>query len=237
MLYNSHANVPFSKFRDYQVPDRSKETSYWEGVPHQDVVRCVRSVAKTNGLKITQEEFQLGNKGDTLFASWDFNRAVPGVKGAKMCLGYRGANIGRYAQTFATGARVGVCENGMISGEFALRRKHTTKVNLLELVGSAFDQYLINIRQIKPMILNLQRKKLTNEEAAEIMLESARRGIIGWSRIRLVDKDWHAPRHAAFESSTGWSLYNCFTESAKITTPAQQIEILRDVPELILNHV
>ncbi len=237
MLYNSHANVALKSFSNYKLPKRAGETSYWEGVRHQDLVHMVRKVAKIQDLKITNEEFQLGNKGHTLFASWDFDRKVPGVKGVKMCLGYRGSNIGRYAHTFATGARVAVCENGIISGEFALRRKHTTSVNLLELVTQAFDQYLINIKEIKPLIANLQKKALTNEQAAECMLESARRGIIGWSRIRLVDKDWNTPRHSAFEESTAWSLYNCFTQSAKITTPAQQIEILRDIPKLLLTHV
>lgn len=236
MLYASQANVKFEAFKNYKVPKREGETSYWEGVAHQDLVRGVRKVAKERDLKITKEEFQLGNGRDTLFASWDFDRKVPGVKGAKMCLGYRGSNIGRYAHTFATGARVGVCENGMISGEFALRRKHTTAVNLLELIGCAFDQYLLDIKKIKPLIASLQRKNLNDSDAAEIMLESARRGIIGWSRIRIVDKDWREPRYPAFEADTGWTLYNNFTQSAKITTPAQQIAILRDIPQLILDY-
>jgi len=236
MLYNSASNVKFETFKNYKVPNRAAETSYWEGVPHQDVVRTIRKVAKARKLKTIREEFQLGNKGHTLFASWDFDRGVPGVKGATMSLGYRGSNIGRFAHTFATGARVTVCENGIISGEFALRRKHTTAVNLLELVEAGFDRYLEEINTIRPMIQGLKKKKLGDADAAEIMLEAARRGIIGWSRIRIVDQQWNDPKHKQFEDADGWSLYNAFTQSAKVCPPAQQIEVLRDAPKLIMAY-
>lgn len=237
MLYASQANVKFADFKNYKVPNRAKETSYWEGITHADAVRTIRKVAKENKLTITDEQFQLANTGNhTLFASWDFKRAVPGVKGATMSMGYRHSNIGRFAHTFATGARVAVCANGIISGEFTLRRKHTTSVNFLDLVRQAYEQYLEDIKKIRPMIVGLQKKDLDDADAAEIMLESCRRGILKWSRIRLVDKEWREPTHRQFEDANGWSLYNCFTQSAKITTPAQQIAILRDVPELITSY-
>lgn len=237
MLYPSASNVSFDHLKTIKIPDRKKETSYWEGVKHVDLVHTVRKVAKQHKLKITDEQFQTGNKGDTLFASWDFDKRVPG-KGdeMRMSLGYRGSNMGRYAHTFATGARVVVCQNGMIAGEFSVKRKHTTTVELLPLVERAFDQYLKDVSLIRPLMDRLKAREIDNEQAAELMLESARRGIIGWSRIRIVDEHWNHPQHEQFVEDNAWTLYNAFTQSAKVTMPIHQMEIMRDIPKLLLTH-
>lgn len=229
--YNSKALDP--SIAKYKVPKR-EDVVYWEGVAHQDLIKMVRKVAKERKLKITGEHFQLGNSGHTLFGSWDFNRQVPGVKGMTMSLGYRGSNMSRYAHTFVVGARIFICSNGMISGEFGYKRKHSKEVDLYELVTAAFDRYLEEIKNIRPLVSSLQSKKMSGAAAAEIMLESCRRGIVAWSRIRIVDAQWNKPEHRQFSARTGWSLYNAFTQSAKKTSPRSQMEIMRDLPNLIL---
>lgn len=232
MLYNSYANVKAKEFANYKVPKRT-DTVHWEGVTHQDLVKTVKRECKARDLVLEDENYQLANQGHTLFASWDFTNPVPGMKGMNMSLGYRGSNMGRYAHTFAVGARVLVCQNGMISGEFSHKRKHTNQVDLKELIGNALDRYLVDSKQIKQLVRGMRDIELTDDEASSVMMESARRGIVAWSRIRIVDEGWRKPAHKAFKPRNAWSLYNAFTESAKVTTPAQQIEIFRDIPALI----
>ena len=53
-----------------------------------------------------------------------------------------------------------------------------------------------------------------------------------WNYIEDVFGYWQKPPHDEFEPRTNWSLYNAFTETAKVLTPPRQLKLLTGIKKV-----
>jgi len=233
MLYDSARNVSFADVSKIPVPKR-KDTSWWQGVPHKEIIQNIRNCAKQRKMKILNEQFQLGNKGHSLWASWDFDKPVPGVPGMKMGCGYRGSNVSRFAHTLLVGGRIVLCQNGFCSGEFVFGHKHSKFLDLSGMFGDAFDQYLDESKNIKTIVNRLRAERISDQRAHEMMFRSVNEGLIASSRIMEVHEHWHNSPHKDFQKKNAWTLYNAYTQACKKQPPSHQVETMRNLQNFVL---
>jgi hypothetical protein len=199
-----------------KVPTRTNVSDNWEGINHGKLATTVVKRVEHAGLQVLREYWYTNPKRDTLWGAVDIapENASPSLDiGQDACfsLGVRHSNLGRYAVSFAVGARIGVCDNGMFAGDFVLKKRHTKALKLEELVDEGITRYLKECEDLEEMINGWRAIDLTDRDAAY---------------LKDVDKNWRTPPHEEFAPRTAWSLYNAFTETTKKMSPPRQLKLL-----------
>jgi len=130
MLYNSGIAQTRAQLHDVPIPPRTDVGRLWEGVNHGVLADTIVNYCTKVGLSIQSEGWYTNPNGSALFgaidldtSNTDFALNIPGSP-ATFSLGVRHDNLGRYAISFAVGARIAFCANGMFSGDFVLKHRH-----------------------------------------------------------------------------------------------------------------
>jgi hypothetical protein len=218
-------------------------TERWKPIAHGAFVDQVVESAEMRGFDVESERWQTSADGFRLYGSIDFTKSSEGrhpqidlPDGVGLALGIIHANDGSRAATIAVGARVFVCSNGMITGEFVFSRKHTSGLDLGETVEGAIDRFATGAREIPKTIEDLRSIPLDSTRTTDHLLVSmGRRGVLPWSQIGKVEKEWREPRHPEFEPRNAWSFYNATTEVAKGISIRKQAGVLVATRELLLD--
>ncbi len=214
ILHCGARKVSRDELRDVLTP---KPTMSWRPVPHYEVAELVTHVAKHRGYELVKEEYGLAGDGMKMFGVLNF--ANPGGSGCTRALGIRNSHDKRFALGLVVGERIAVCDNMSFGGEVVIRRKHTARIEIEELIPGAFDklgeQYVRFERRIETMKLEM----LSADQARVITVMAAEIKAIPSSDIVPVLDEFREPQHAEFKEPTKWSLYNSFTETAKKYSP------------------
>jgi hypothetical protein len=113
-------------------------TPTWTPVPHYDVVESMVDALTSAGIEVWHESYCTSGRGDArLFRV--LHLAIPDVSehDFSMALGISASNDKSLAIQAVAGARVYVCTNLVIAGDsgvIVLRRKHTSRLDLTEVV-------------------------------------------------------------------------------------------------------
>jgi len=237
MLMLSHAKeVSRADLSKINTPD---PTESWTPVSHIDVVTTLADRASARGLKLKSERYavldgtlyprpgmQVELKGARLFGTLDFE-PIPGMPfpaGTTPSAGIRNSHDKTFALSILSGARVFVCANGVLSGEFVVSRKHTSGIDLTASIDQALDAFMESIRDFNEMYERLRDWKLRKTTAQSVVVELARAGAFSSSDILPVLQDYENPEHKEFSDRNGWSLYNASTSRMKLQSPARQVE-------------
>lgn len=232
------------QLQDIRVPDRVDVSDRWAGLGHGDLANLLVNETRDLGLDITGEQWQVNPDEADLFGSIDIvatNRYDGGriiaPEGLTMSLGIRHSNKSRFSIQLVAGATVFVCSNGMFCGDFVLRRKHTTNAHyqLPGLMrGAIIDAVNMLDRKLFSDVDQMRQTEVTSRQAEHLLVEAGRTGVMAWSQLGKVDREWRDPRHPEFKDRTAWSFYNAFTEVAKDFSARNQMDTIRDAKSLIL---
>jgi len=244
-MFRAEGFVTQEEVRALPVPTRDEVTGWtpgsrWTPISHNDLLDHMFKAANDRQLEVIGESWELKRDGHNLFGRLDFqtpkNLEMP--EGMGLSMAFRHSNVGDYALTFAVGAHVFVCSNGMIVGEFVCKRKHTNHVDLREAVGNGFDRFLIEADRINRTTGLLKELPTDDFLASRIIIEAGRKNIMSWQDLSKVQQYWFEPQHEEFEPRNRWSLYNSFTETIRDrrSVPAQ-LNQLKQVGKFIANPV
>lgn len=164
--------------------------------------------------------------GARLFGSLDF-APIPGMQFPEGCApsaGIRNSHDKTFALSILSGARVFICENGVLSAEHVISRKHTSGIDLLESIDEALNAFLASITGFNEMFQQLNARRLTRTKAHSLIVEAARAGAFASDSILPIVGEFENPRHEAFKERTAWSLYNACTERMKAQSPGRQVD-------------
>ena len=133
------------------------------------------------------------------------------------------------------GATVGCCLNTLLTGSAVMNTRNSklldTKIH--KEFDRALERWAIDAHELTSLAWRMRSRKLTNQEASWFIMEAANMDFIATIRITQVWRYWLVPRHAEFQPSTMWSLYNAFTEMVKDLEPRRQLQVL----ERLRGHV
>jgi Domain of unknown function (DUF932) len=130
-----------------------------------------------------------------------------------------------------------VCDNGLCvdGGWIACQKKHTKNLHLIEALDQGIHTFLDRTERIGSTIETLKSIDLSNERLTDhILVEAGRKGIIPWSKLGHVEREWGDPQHPEFAERTGWGLYNAFTEIGKEFSMIREMQIADESRKLIL---
>lgn len=134
-------------------------------------------------------------------------------------------NFQRRSLRLAVGATVCVCENGMITGQYTFRRKHTTGLDPAEIFAGFSANIRENARHQAADFRQLRRGAL--DDPAESLLELAATQALP---ARVVPEAWYHfvnPTHEEFrDGGSAWCWYQAVNTAAKRLAPDTQTRAL-----------
>jgi len=195
-------------------------TVSWKPVPHIEVIEAVSEVVHAHNWTITEEQFGLAREGQKLFGVMKINKSSSSEW--TRCIGLRNSHDKSISVGLTAGVSVMVCSNMCFGGSMVLKRRHTSRIELTELVDVAVRELEEEFLTLETVLEDLKILAIRNEnEARAIIVRAAETGAINSSDILPVFHEYRKPRHAEFEEPTRWALLNAFTETVKKYPPAR----------------
>ena len=194
-------------------------TETWHPVPHMDVISAVEDEIRARSWDILEEDFGIARSGQRMFG------VLRVAKGAtaewQRCIGIRNSHDQSLAVGLAAGIRVMVCENLAFGGTIALRRRHTSRIDLDMIVSDAITALEGEFDKLTLATENLKRQPLLPDEARSCLVKAAECRAINSCDIVPIFREYQHPRHEEFAQPTRWSFLNAFTEHAKKYSPGR----------------
>ena len=131
--------------------------------------------------------------------------------------------------TLSLGSLITICHNGIITGEYIMRKKHTLNLDLEQELFSAIRDTTVQYAGVKQDIDHMRVTDLFGDYE-RLLVAGARKNVYPWSWIGKIDKEYSAPSEDNPECKdylgTRWGLYNAFNYVMRDATPQRQAESL-----------
>ncbi len=216
MLSQKSKRVSRADLLDVPTP---KPTLSWKPVPHHDVASLVVDEAEDRGFCVLSEEYGLNPAGTKLFGVLRFH--PQGHPEFGRALGIRNSHDKSLALGLTAGERIIVCDNLIFGGDVVIHRKHTSGIELENMIPRAFDNLLPQYDRLEMNIERLKNQTVSLNEARVTVVRAAEEDAIPSCDVLPVLDEFRNPRHEAFADRNKWSLLNAFTETAKKYSPAR----------------
>jgi hypothetical protein len=171
-------------------------------------------VLNRSGMHIENEQFALRRDGSMLFGV--LKLAWGEIPDGVAALGLRTANNKTMSLQICAGLNVFVCDNMVFRGDMiALRRKHTSGLNLREELTLATHRFQEHFGRLTGEIAGLKDRALVDVEAKALIHDVFAQGLMPVRFLPEVSTQYFVPQLPAFEPRNAWSLHNAFTTVAK----------------------
>ena len=194
-------------------------TSTWHPVSHSDLIEAVTSAVKAHDWQIVDEQFGLAHDGLRMFGVLRINQSRS--SDWSRCIGVRNSHDQSLSVGIAAGLSVICCSNLAFGGSKVLRRRHTSRIELNELVQEAVNELDMEFLNLEIAAEYLKHREVGDDEARAAIVRAAEVQAINSSDVVPVFREFKHPRHTEFSAPTRWSLLNAFTEQAKRYSPGR----------------
>jgi len=240
MLHCGAKAVTREELREIPVIRPEKVSDRWKGTQHGEWVDALSRSLEGFGLKVEEERFGVAGPNDEdLFGVFIMKapqsfQDIPG--GLAPAFGIRHSNRCLHAHIVVVGGRVFVCDNGVVAGEYVIKRKHTSGVNINEMAQLAVNTWAMRANNLAIVTNQLRAVEIDEPKLNRFVVGLGEDTSAGWSRVGSILKEWREPRHEVWtEERNGWGLYNAVTEIGKCYKPGRQLQLLGEARDLILN--
>jgi uncharacterized protein DUF932 len=189
-------------------------TATFKPIPHIELVEMLDRALNRADMHIQHESFAIRRDGSVLFGvlSLAYGDSPDGIA----ALGLRTANNKTMSLQICAGLNVFVCDNMCFRGDLiALRRKHTSGLNLREELALALLRFQQHFGRLTGEIEVLKERRLVDVEAKAVIHDVFAQGLMPVRLLPGVSQEYFEPKIPAFEPRTAWSLHNAFTAAAK----------------------
>jgi len=198
--------------------DTPCSTATWRPVPHIDVIEAVSKVIRAHDWNIEGEKFGLASEGQKMFGVMEISSSSS--PDWHRCIGLRNSHDKSLAVGLSAGIVVCVCSNLAFGGTTVIKRKHTSRFELTDLIDRAVASLEDDFLTMESVSEDLKDIYLKNDdEARSSIVRAAELGVINSSDILPVYREFKSPSHVEFREPTRWSLLNSITEIVKKYSP------------------
>ena len=198
-------------------------TKTFKPVHHADLVNTIEEELDARKLTIVKQEYAVMRDGSMLFATLDLSYMKS--KETTAALGLRTANDRSMSIQLVAGLRIFLCDNMAMSGDIiALRRKHTSGLDLPMEIRGAIDRYQGGVKQLMSGVENLKTADVSDNRAKRIIFDAFYEDIMPMRYFDKVSDDYFLAKERndeQLEPRTMWSLHNAFTRHIKELSPAR----------------
>ena len=200
------------------VPTPTGTTS-WKPVPHMDVIDAVTEAVKAKNWSILDEQYGLAREGQRMFGVMRINNSSSPEW--SRCIGIRNSHDQSLSVGLAAGISVMCCSNLAFGGAMVLKRRHTSRIELGNLVLTAVDELEMEFLNLETVSEDLKLHEVRADEARAVIVRAAEVGAVNSCDIVPIFREFQNPCHQEFAEPTRWSLLNAFTEHAKKYSPGR----------------
>lgn len=198
--------------------DTPSSTDTWRPVPHIDVIEAVTEVVRAHNWEIEGEKFGLASDGRKMFGVMEIGRSSSPEW--HRCIGIRNSHDKTFAVGLSAGIVVCVCTNLAFGGTTVVKRRHTSGIDLAELIDRAVASLEEDFLTTETVCEDLKDVYLKNDDESRCLIfKAAELGVINSCDILPVYREFKNPSHVEFQDPTRWSLLNAFTETIKKYSP------------------
>ena len=190
----------------------------WHPVSHSELIDTLHSKLDRRGLRVKEEHYAVQKQGLQLFGTLDLDWADTGEYAA--ALGLRTGNDKTLSITLVAGLRVSVCSNLCLSGDLiALRRKHTSGLDLPRELASGLDRYQADVMSLQHGVEQLKQTPLSQQQVSVMIYDIFRKKIVP---IRMFHPVVHTLQASAPDDGLNkWTVHNALTTHVKTLPPAR----------------
>ena len=210
ILHCGAKRVSRSDLKDVPTP---MPTKTHKPVPHVQIAELIAQEAQNRGYAIVSEEYGLNPSKEKMFGVFRFH--PEGHPEYARALGFRNSHDKSLAVGLTVGLSITVCDNLAFGGETTIHRKHTSGIEIENLIPEAFDGLTHQYIKLELNVDKLKREEVTMTKAKLTIVKAAEMKAINSCDIIPVLEEFRTPRHDEFASRNSWSLYNSFTEIVK----------------------
>jgi len=202
-------------------------TSTWIPIPHLEIVDAVLESSTNAGLTIKREFYGLSGKKDSavygarMFGVIDF---LDGTSDYGYSIGFRNSHDKSMVAGICAGARIFVCDNLTLTGDFAEKRRHTPGNNFIRLVREAFTLLPGQLENLTKNLDRLKTEGISEQDAQRIIWRAATEGAIASSEMLPIWSEYKTPAFKEFAEPTKFNLLMSFTEKLKRQNSAVKVE-------------
>ena len=136
-------------------------------------------------------------------------------------IGLRNSHDQSLSVGLAAGISVTCCSNLAFGGAMVLKRRHTSRIELGDLVLTAVDELEMEFLNLETVSEDLKLHEVKADEARAVIVRAAEVGAVNSCDIVPIFREFQKPSHEEFAEPTRWSLLNAFTEHAKKYSPGR----------------
>ena len=213
-------------------------SSRYQPIPHHILADTIVNEPSKLGLNIKSEKWGIAHDDASLFGEivLDETSLYANPKDMEFTIGIRANNQKRFPVTLVSGTNVFVCSNMVIVGDFFLKKRHTIGLDLQNEVNSGLQNVLTSRIKLLDSVDEMKNTVVSENRANHLLMESAHTGLVSYSHLKDVHKEWKQPSYSDFIPRTEWSLYNCFNEVMKKYNPIRQQTSVGGLVELFSNN-
>ena len=212
-----------------QVPTPAA-TASWKPVAHTEVIDAVTDVVRAHNWQIFDEQYGLARDGQKMFGVMRINKTSS--SDWSRCIGIRNSHDRTLAVGLIAGISVCVCSNLAFGGSMVLKRRHTSRIELNDLVVEAIDALEDDFLTLETVVEDLKIQFVRDDTARAAIVKAAEAGAVNSCDIVPIFREFKEPRHEEFAEPTRWALLNAFTENAKKYSPARADQCYRGLTRL-----
>ena len=227
----SHVDTDLVSRDQLRAIETPQGTDTWKPIPHVELVETLDRVLRTCQITIREEQFALRRDGSVLFGVLEL--AYGETQEGTAALGLRTANDKSMSIQICAGLAVFVCDNLVFRGDLiALRRKHTSGLNLREELSTAVLRFQDHFGRLVGEIEALKARDLRDIEAKALMHDVFAEGLMPVRLLQAVSENYFEPKLSDFEPRNAWSLHNAFTTVAKGMPMSTRLPAIQAVGKL-----
>ena len=199
-----------------------EKTDTYVPILHKDLAELVLESADKNGFVIKNTNFDTARGGNIMRGIFAFSGDDPEMD---MQIGILNSYDKSKMVTIGLGSQVVICQNGMVSADYAIKRKHTGSVedDVKRMVGQSiellYEEYRRNI-EVRNRLFGIEVSKSKYAELIGRMF--IEENIITPTQLGIVKKEFQESK--LFPEPTAWSMYNHVNQALKVGHPGDYIE-------------
>lgn len=212
--------------------------THWRGVQHGEFVDALLAQIQARGWQVDHMAFALAREGADIAGAFDIDLGggLAAPDGLHYSLGFVGSNARRKAWRVVAGARVLVCNNGLVTGQVVLNKKHTVRTDLDLEFDRALDAFEVAAHGTTSLVATLRERRVDTQEATMLLDAAKDAGLMPKSRLWDVLLEYVVPSYREHGTGTAWTLLNAFTHVVKQNPPVEQMGQIDGFRRLLLGQ-
>lgn len=162
-------------------------TKTWHPMSHKKVIEATGLALQEYSLSVEKREYSLSKDGKNMFGVWTLEKMDQDDQGIRCTMGIRNSLKKQFAVGICAGNKVIVCDNMVFSGEFIEFRKHTSGLDIDEMIIIATSAVVGVIQKMDKLTqwhLRLKEHDLPDKEFKALTFDAMKMGAFPPSQFR-----------------------------------------------------